>query len=226
MHAVVRFTKCSSLSVQTEISLPHSQRPLAHDTRPIAKLPRSVSEHLLAMASRSLTLSICQSCLRAAPRTRPSTGARQLRLPSRSVVEEQQGVRVPHNLNLNLQSMSALFSTSSRSRKAASSATPPPSAQGGPIVLEQPDKFRPPSHPQRLGRRRPQPTGYNQGTTGSEREKQKTRSYPHMFPNQGTFMHWFLTNRMIHMWITLVSSLLLSLSRALSIYPLLFPYLP
>lgn len=27
-----------------------------------------------------------------------------------------------------------------------------------------------------------------------------------MFPNQGTFMHWFLTNRMIHMYITIVSS--------------------
>lgn len=176
------------------------------------------------MASRSLSLSTCQSCLRAALRTRPSTGARQLRLPSRSVLEEQQRVRVPHNLNLNLQSMSALFSTSARSRKAASSATPPPPpAKGnGPIVLEQPDKFRPPSHPQRLGRRRPQPAAYNQGTTRSEREKQKTKSYPHMFPNQGTFMHWFLTNRMIHVWITLVSFPSSSLSSSIYL-PRSFP---
>lgn len=91
------------------------------------------------------------------------------------------------------------------SRRAASSTS---SSSGGskPIVLEQPDKFRPPSHPARLNRaRRPTGGAYNQGPTEQEREKQKTRTYPHMFPNQGTFLHWFLTDRWIHLWITMVS---------------------
>ncbi|OAP55917.1 hypothetical protein AYL99_10069 [Fonsecaea erecta] len=74
---------------------------------------------------------------------------------------------------------------------------------GKPIVLEQPDKFRPPSHPARLGRPRRPPAAYNQGTTADEKERQKGRSYPHMFPNKGTFMHWFLTDRWIHLWITM-----------------------
>lgn len=75
-----------------------------------------------------------------------------------------------------------------------------PSSQ--PIVLEKPDKFRPPSHSQRLAR--PRQKAYNQESTPHEQEAQKTRRYPHMFPNEGTFMHWFLTNRFIHVWITMV----------------------
>lgn len=154
------------------------------------------------MASRSLSLSICQSCLRAGLRTRPrSLVMQQLRLLQHSTAQEHQQAQ------LNLQSLRASFSTSTSSRRASNSAPPPPSDGGKPIVLEQPDKFRPPSHPQRLGRRRPQPAAYNQGATQSEKEQQKTRSYPHTFPNKGTFMHWFLTNRMIHLWITMVSSI-------------------
>ncbi|EXJ54168.1 hypothetical protein A1O7_09505 [Cladophialophora yegresii CBS 114405] len=71
------------------------------------------------------------------------------------------------------------------------------------IVLEQPDKFRPPSHPARLNRPRRPPAAYNQGTTSEEKARQQHRAYPHMFPNQGTFMHWFLTDRKIHLWITM-----------------------
>ncbi|KIX97287.1 uncharacterized protein Z520_06739 [Fonsecaea multimorphosa CBS 102226] len=92
-------------------------------------------------------------------------------------------------------------------RAASTSTSTSTNSSGKPIVLEQPDKFRPPSHPARLGRaRRPTPGGggaYNQGTTAEERERQKSRSYPHMFPNKGTFMHWFLTDRWIHLWITM-----------------------
>lgn len=84
--------------------------------------------------------------------------------------------------------------------RAASSSTP---SQHKPIVLEQPDKFRPPSHPARLNRRPPR--AYNQGTTAGEKESQKSRAYPHMFPDRGSFMHWFLTDRWIHLWITMVS---------------------
>ncbi|KIW77346.1 hypothetical protein Z517_09792 [Fonsecaea pedrosoi CBS 271.37] len=89
-------------------------------------------------------------------------------------------------------------------RRAASSSTTDGASSGRkPIVLEQPDKFRPPSHPARLGRPRRSPAAYNQGATTEEKERQKSRSYPHMFPNKGSFMHWFLTDRWIHLWITM-----------------------
>lgn len=82
------------------------------------------------------------------------------------------------------------------------------SAPDKPIVLEQPDKFRPPSHPQKLvrGRARPNTFGgsYNQESTPREKEAQRTKRYPHTFPNEGTVMHKFLTNKWWHFWITMV----------------------
>lgn len=74
------------------------------------------------------------------------------------------------------------------------STTPPPK----PRVLEKPDKFRPPSHPSRL-RSKPK---YQYGPDLSQ--EQKTKRYPHMMPPEGTFLHWFLTNRSIHVWISMV----------------------
>ncbi|KAF2214651.1 hypothetical protein CERZMDRAFT_95043 [Cercospora zeae-maydis SCOH1-5] len=72
-----------------------------------------------------------------------------------------------------------------------------------PRVLEKPDKFRPPSHPSRLRSK----TRYTYGPDLTP--AQKTKRYPHMMPPEGTFMHWFLTNRIIHLWISL--SVLISL---------------
>ncbi|KAI5370484.1 hypothetical protein Slin14017_G013630 [Septoria linicola] len=66
-----------------------------------------------------------------------------------------------------------------------------------PRVLEKPDKFRPPSHPSRLRSK----TRYTYGPDLTQ--SQKTKRYPHMMPPEGTFMHWFLTNRTIHLWISL-----------------------
>jgi hypothetical protein len=80
----------------------------------------------------------------------------------------------------------------------ASTAIPPKT-----IVLEKPDKFRPPSHPQRLNRKLPRQYP-GPPLSESERQAQKTRRYPHMFPNEGTPLHRFLTNKWIHMWISLV----------------------
>lgn len=84
-----------------------------------------------------------------------------------------------------------------------------------PRVLEQPDKFRPPSHPARrvvqtrngrvLGR---EPINYGPKLTEKEREEQKRKQYPNMFPPEGTVMHKFLTNRWIHIWIAMVGSFL------------------
>ncbi|MCJ1259411.1 hypothetical protein MMC24_007248 [Lignoscripta atroalba] len=77
-----------------------------------------------------------------------------------------------------------------------------------PRVLEKPSKFAPPSHPARLNRAPRQYPG--PPLSGPEVEAQKTKQYPHMMPPEGSFMRWFLTNRSIHMWITL--STLLSLA--------------
>lgn len=70
-------------------------------------------------------------------------------------------------------------------------------------LLEKPDKFRAPSHPQRL--RTPRPSYAGPSLSQQELEAQKTKQYPHMMPPEGSFMHWFLTNKFIHLWITLVS---------------------
>ena len=77
-----------------------------------------------------------------------------------------------------------------------------------PIVLEKPDKFRPPSHPSRLANSRRSRQYPGPPLPESEKKAQMTRKYPHMFPKEGTFMFWFLTNRMVHVYITLVRSLL------------------
>ncbi|KAL1306819.1 hypothetical protein AAFC00_005476 [Neodothiora populina] len=96
-------------------------------------------------------------------------------------------------------------------RHASSSSIKPPRK---PIVLEKPAKFNPPSHGSRL------PTSRRRGASAaalptygrSENEKQQSekRRYPHMMPPEGTFLHWFLTNKSIHVWITM--SILTSLA--------------
>ncbi|EGP91750.1 uncharacterized protein MYCGRDRAFT_67504 [Zymoseptoria tritici IPO323] len=86
-------------------------------------------------------------------------------------------------------------------RHASTSEKPTPPK---PRVLEKPDKFRPPSHSSRL-RSKPR---YNYGPDLTQEQK-TVRRYPHMMPPEGTTMHWFLTNRTIHAWISL--SILVSL---------------
>ena len=77
------------------------------------------------------------------------------------------------------------------------------SSPSKPIVLEKPTKFNPPSHGARLKSKAPRQ--YPGPPLSAEQlEEQKTKRYPHMMPPEGSFMHWFLTNRSIHMWITLV----------------------
>lgn len=81
---------------------------------------------------------------------------------------------------------------------------------GKPNTLAQPDKFRPPSHPQRIvnsARTSPsgQPINYGPRLTAAERTAQDGKQYPNMFPPEGTVMHKFLTSRWIHIWIAMVS---------------------
>lgn len=86
-------------------------------------------------------------------------------------------------------------------RHASSSIKPPRK----PIVLEKPARFNPPSHAARLPRRAPR--GAALPTYGrSEEEKESGRKrYPNMMPEEGTFSHWFLTSKGVHVWITMVS---------------------
>jgi hypothetical protein len=72
-----------------------------------------------------------------------------------------------------------------------------------PIVLEKPDQFRPPSHPARLVRRRKR-MYYGRDLTEEDKEELNSKQYPYAFPPEQSFMHWFLTNRIIHLWISLV----------------------
>lgn len=69
--------------------------------------------------------------------------------------------------------------------------------------LEKPERFNPPSHPARI---RAKPRYYGAPLKEHERQAQKTRKYPHMMPPEGTFMHWFLTDRSLHLYISLVGS--------------------
>ncbi|EDN10136.1 hypothetical protein I7I51_07027 [Histoplasma capsulatum] len=113
-----------------------------------------------------------------------------------------------HNVRLQQASLQAtplrLKSTSSSSK---------PTKTSSPRVLEKPDRFRPPSHPARrvMNPRSSQPRNYP-GPRLSEAElaEKKTKRYPNMFPPEGTVMHKFLTNRGIHVWISM--SVLISLA--------------
>ncbi|KAF2431094.1 hypothetical protein EJ08DRAFT_611324 [Tothia fuscella] len=84
----------------------------------------------------------------------------------------------------------------------ASSSTTPNDSNLRPLILEKPDKFRPPSHPARI---KPKNTRWSQGPPLSDEDikRQKTKKYPNMMPPEGTVMYYFLTNRSIHIWISM-----------------------
>ncbi|OJD13908.1 hypothetical protein AJ78_05698 [Emergomyces pasteurianus Ep9510] len=110
------------------------------------------------------------------------------------------------------QSPLRLKSTTSTSSSSSSSK---PKSPSGRIVLEKPDRFRPPSHPARrvMNPRASQQQPHNYpGPRLSEAElaEKKTKRYPHMFPPEGTVLHKFLTSKGIHVWISM--SVLISLA--------------
>lgn len=76
-------------------------------------------------------------------------------------------------------------------------------ARGTPVI-PQPDKYRPPSHSKRLPNRQLENRVYGPGLTEEDRKRMATKKYPNMMSPEGTFSHWFLHNRAIHMWITMV----------------------
>lgn len=80
--------------------------------------------------------------------------------------------------------------------------SPPPADPSKPIVLEKPERFNPPSHGARLPRATPK--HYGGPLTHDQVQTQKTKDYPGLPPPPNTWSHWFLHNRHIHMFITLV----------------------
>lgn len=99
---------------------------------------------------------------------------------------------------------SSSSTSTSTSSRFASTTTPSDKHR----VLEKPDKFRPPSHPARHVKRGRvvDPINYpGPRLSAKELEEKRTKKYPHMFPPEGTVMYRFLTNRGIHVWISLVN---------------------
>ncbi|KZF20036.1 hypothetical protein L228DRAFT_270794 [Xylona heveae TC161] len=92
-------------------------------------------------------------------------------------------------------------------------------------LLEKPTRFNPPSHPARLPSRRSMPRSYpGPPLSAGEQQAQQTRKYPHMMPTEGTFMHWFLTNQLLHLWITLGTLLSLAFFTFMSNFKERSPY--
>lgn len=100
---------------------------------------------------------------------------------------------------------STIRNASSKSKNNASKKSPKP------LVLEKPAKFNPPSHPARIRKEAPRYPGPQ--LSAEEIARQKVKKYPNMMPPEGTFMHWFLNNKSIHIWIALV------LPRPFSLFP-------
>lgn len=75
--------------------------------------------------------------------------------------------------------------------------------QAAPII-PQPDKYRPPSHGKRTPRSETSYRTYGPPLTEEDKTRMRTKKYPNMMSPDGTFSHWFLNNRVIHLWISMV----------------------
>lgn len=75
-----------------------------------------------------------------------------------------------------------------------------------PLVLEKPTKFNPPSHGSRITKGPPRYQYAGPQMTPEEKAAQATKQYPNLMPPEGTFMYWFINNRSIHLYITMVCS--------------------
>lgn len=71
-------------------------------------------------------------------------------------------------------------------------------------VIPQPDKYRPPSHGKRTPRSQTEYKSYGPPITEEDKKRMRTKKYPNMMSPPGTFSHWFLNNKAIHLWITMV----------------------
>lgn len=72
-------------------------------------------------------------------------------------------------------------------------------------MIPQPDKYRPPSHGKRTPRSETGQRSYGPPLTKEDRERMRTKKYPNMMSPEGSFSYWFLHNRALHAYITLVT---------------------
>lgn len=86
-------------------------------------------------------------------------------------------------------------------------------------VIPQPDKYRPPSHSARKPNRNLENKIYGPPLTEEDRKRMATKKYPNMMSPEGTFSHWFLHNKAIHLWITMVRRLLPQSFHNMLLYP-------
>jgi hypothetical protein len=98
-----------------------------------------------------------------------------------------------------------------------------------PLVLEKPAKFNPPSHASRLRKDGPRYPGPQ--LSAEQLAVQKTKKYPNMMPPEGSFLHWFINNRSIHVYITLgtlfslaLTAFITNLKRSSLFYDMLPPW--
>lgn len=73
-------------------------------------------------------------------------------------------------------------------------------------TIPQPDKYRPPSHGKRTPRSETPQKSYGPPLSEEDKLRMRTKKYPNMMSPEGTFSHWFLNNRLLHMYITLVGA--------------------
>jgi len=71
-------------------------------------------------------------------------------------------------------------------------------------VIPQPDKYRPPSHGNRTPRSETAQRSYGPPLTAEDKKRMRNKKYPNMMSPEGTFSHWFLNNKLIHVWICMV----------------------
>ncbi|KAF9740837.1 hypothetical protein PMIN06_004750 [Paraphaeosphaeria minitans] len=108
-------------------------------------------------------------------------------------------LRYASSSSSNPKTLSEQFQRRQRQQKAAPS-------------IPQPDKYRPPSHGKRTPRSETSYRSYGPALTEEDKKRMATKKYPNMMSPEGTFSHWFLNNRVIHLWITL--GILISLAIA------------
>lgn len=164
----------------------------------------------------SLSFTVEGQTLRPPPRPRPQEVNRDDHAspPSamsttsipRFLLPREASYQLARSLHPSALRQSSSFTILPRIRHASNSSKSASSSK--PLVLEKPSKFNPPSHPARLNRAPPRQYP-GPPLSAPEKEAQKSRKYPRMMPAEGTFMHWFLTNRSIHLSITLVRNRIL-----------------
>ncbi|KLU81677.1 hypothetical protein MAPG_00762 [Magnaporthiopsis poae ATCC 64411] len=88
------------------------------------------------------------------------------------------------------------------SKPPAAKASPAP-APKKPLVLEKPARFNPPSHGARLPNKQHTPKHYGGSLSPEALKAQSVKEYPGMMAPRGTWTHWFLHSKSIHLFITL-----------------------